>query len=160
MEQRFAGVSNGKPSGESYNVRRLYPSTPAAICSTQLHTGTRTLWWSGTRVAGREMQLPRSSSNELVLEDHWSLRLCNWVACEPVCTGGLPLSFQVLRSGPVGWNPFVRIKRLEAHETWATWSAGMSLNLKHDVPRPSQGWSCLCKSRNILYFKATRSWTS
>ena len=47
-----------------YDVRRLYPSTPAAICSTQPHTGTRTLWWSGTRVAGREMQLPRSSSNE------------------------------------------------------------------------------------------------
>ena len=47
-----------------YDVRRLYPSTPAAICSTQPHTGTRTLWWSGTRVAGREMQLPRSRSNE------------------------------------------------------------------------------------------------
>lgn len=94
----------------------------------------------------------------LVLEDHWSLWLCNWVACEPVCTGGLPLSFQVLRSGPVGWTPFVRIKRLGAHETWVAWSAGMSwCSLRWTLPG---GMMCRRMSRNILYSKATRSWTS
>ena len=78
--------------------------------------------------------------------------------------------FAIVFSSPPLWAS--GMNSLCAYQTaWSTWNLGglkcrnvmmfAAINTAgwHDVSRASQ-WPCLRMSRSILYFKATRSWTS